>query len=87
MKPEILPDPGAVAARAAERIAQVAREAVTARGRCALAVSGGTTPWLAFGALAGEEVPWEYVHMFQVDERVAPSGDPERNYAHLKNSP
>ena len=86
MKPEILPDPGAVAARAAERIAQVAREAVTARGRCTLAVSGGTTPWLAFGALAGEEVPWEYVHLFQVDERVAPSGDPERNYAHLRKS-
>ena len=86
MKTEFLPDPGTVAIRAAERIAQVARKAVTARGRCALAISGGTTPWLAFRALAGEDVPWERVHLFQVDERVAPSGDPERNYLRLKEA-
>lgn len=84
MKPEILPDPGAVAIRAAERIAQVAREAVGERGRCALAFSGGSTPWRSLGALAGEDVPWERVHLFQVDERVAPSWDPERNDSHLK---
>ncbi|MHB1013135.1 MAG: 6-phosphogluconolactonase [Desulfobacteria bacterium] len=86
MRTEILPDPGAVAARAAERIAQVAREAVEARGRCALAISGGTTPWSAFRALAGKGVPWNRVHLLQVDERVAPSCDPERNYAHLKEA-
>jgi 6-phosphogluconolactonase len=86
LRTEILPDPGAVALRAAERIAQVAREAVAERGRCALAVSGGTTPWLAFRALAGEEVPWGRVHLFQVDERAAPSGDPERNFFHLKEA-
>jgi 6-phosphogluconolactonase len=86
LRTEILPDPGAVAVRAAERIAQVAREAVAERGRCALAVSGGTTPWLAFRALAGEEVPWGRVHLFQVDERAAPSGDPERNFFHLKEA-
>jgi len=86
LRTEILPDPEAVAARAAERIAQVAREAVSERGRCALAISGGTTPWLAFRALAGEGVPWDRVHLFQVDERVAPSGDPERNYFHMKEA-
>jgi len=86
VREEFLPDPGAVAARAAERIAQVVREAVTERGRCALAVSGGATPWRAFRALAGEDVPWERVHLFQVDERAAPSGDPERNYRHLKEA-
>jgi 6-phosphogluconolactonase len=82
----ILPDPGTVAIRAAERIAQVAREAVTERGRCALAFSGGTTPWRAFRALAEEDVPWDRVHLFQVDERVAPPGDPERNDFHLKEA-
>ncbi len=56
---------------------------MTGRGRCALAFSGGTTPWRAFSALAWEDVPWDRVHLFQVDERVAPSGDPERNYFHL----
>lgn len=56
------------------------------RGRCALAISGGATPWLAFRALSGEDVPWDRVHLFQVDERVAPSGDPERNYSRLKEA-
>ena len=83
---EYLPGPGAVAIRAAERIAQIDREAVTERGRCALAFSGGTTPLRAFGALAEEDVPWDRVHVFQVDERVGPFGDPERNYFHLKEA-
>ena len=86
LKPEFLPDPGAVAIRAAERIARVARDAVAVRGRCALALSGGTTPWRAFIALAGEDLPWDRVHLFQVDERVAPHGDPERNDSHLKEA-
>ena len=86
VRTEFLPDPGTVAKRAAERIAQVAREAVTERGRCALAFSGGTTPWLTFRALAGEDVPWDRVHLFQIDERVAPSGDPERNDFRLKEA-
>jgi len=86
LRTEILPDPGAVATLAAERIAQVAREAVTERGRCALAFSGGTTPWRALNALAGEDVPWERVHLFQVDERVGLFDDPERNYSHMKEA-
>lgn len=86
VRTEVLPDAGAVAIRAAERIARVARDAVKERGRCALAFSGGTTPWRAFRALAGENVPWSLVHLFQVDERVAPPGDPERNYTHLEEA-
>ena len=86
MRTEVLPDPGAVAIRAAERIAQVAREAVAERGRCALAFSGGTTPWQALKSLSGEDLPWDRVHLFQVDERVAPFGDPERNYFHLREA-
>ena len=86
VRTEIFPDPGAVAMRAAERIAQLARNAVAERGRCALAFSGGTTPWRAVRALAGEDVPWERVHLFQVDERDAPAGDPERNLFHLKEA-
>jgi 6-phosphogluconolactonase len=86
MRTEFLADPEAVAIRAAKQAARLAREAVAERGRCALAFSGGTTPFGAFRALAGEDVPWDRVHLFQVDERVAPSGDPERNYFHLKEA-
>jgi 6-phosphogluconolactonase len=36
--------------------------------------------------LAQEEVPWNNVHVVQVDERVAPEGDPDRNLTHLRPS-
>jgi 6-phosphogluconolactonase len=36
--------------------------------------------------LAGEQVPWEAVHLVQVDERVAPAGHPDRNLTHLRDS-
>jgi 6-phosphogluconolactonase len=34
-------------------------------------------------ALAGEDVPWATVHVYQVDERVAAPGHPDRNLTHL----
>lgn len=86
MKREILADAEAVARRAAEIIAGEARAAVAARGRFVLAVSGGQTPWVMLRALAGLEVPWTGVHLVQVDERVAPAGDPDRNLTHLRES-
>ena len=51
-----------------------------------MAVSGGKTPWAMLRALADEEVPWPSVHVFQVDERIAPAGDPDRNLTHLRES-
>ena len=57
-----------------------------ARGRFVMAVSGGHTPWQMLRALANEDVPWENVHVAQVDERVAPEGDPDRNLTHLRES-
>lgn len=86
MKIEILPDAEAVAKRAAELIAAAAREAVKARGRFTLAVSGGHTPWVMLRLLAAEDVPWPGVDVFQVDERVAPDGDPDRNLTHLRET-
>jgi 6-phosphogluconolactonase len=80
---EVLPDPAAAAERAAELIATMTREAVDARGTCAMAVSGGTTPWQMFGALGRYDVPWDEVGIWQVDERVAPRGDDDRGLTHL----
>ena len=79
-------DADAVAQQAAAFIAQEARAAVTQRGRCNLAVSGGRTPWAMLRALAACEVPWQDLHVFQVDERVAPDGDPDRNWTHVRAS-
>ena len=51
-----------------------------------MAVSGGHTPWLMLRMLADEKLPWQQVHVVQVDERVAPAADPDRNLAHLRAS-
>jgi len=67
-------------------IAAEARAAIAARGVFVMAVSGGRTPWVMLRELASEDVPWNAVHVVQVDERVAPAGDPERNLTHLQES-
>ena len=51
-----------------------------------LAVSGGRTPWQMLRALASQDVPWQNVEIVQVDERIAPAGDPDRNLTHLQQS-
>jgi 6-phosphogluconolactonase len=86
MEITVLADADAVAREAAGIIAAEARTAVAARGRFIVAVSGGHTPWQMLRALAGEDVPWKGVHVTQVDERVAPAGDPDRNLTHLRAS-
>src|SRR3981081_1444752 len=86
VKAESEPDDERVARKAAAIIAADARAAVPARGRFIMAVSGGRTPWMMLRALAGEELPGENVHVVQVDERVAPAGDPDRNLAPLRES-
>ncbi len=86
MNVDILPDPGAVAQAAAKFIASQAAFAIAARGRFKLAVSGGHTPWAMLRALADESVDWTNVHLFQVDERVAPPGDDVRNMTHIQES-
>ena len=59
---------------------------MNARGRFIFAVSGGHTPWQMLRALATKDVPWDDVNVVQVDERVAPAGDPDRNLTHLYES-
>jgi 6-phosphogluconolactonase len=82
----VFTDAQLVAEEAAVIIAEEARAAVAARGRFIMAVSGGHTPWAMLRALADKDVPWKGVHMVQVDERVAPAGDPDRNLTHLRES-
>jgi len=86
MRIEVLADADAVAKKAAALIAAEARDAVAARGHFVMAVSGGHTPWVMLRALAEEDVPWKNVHIFQVDERVAPGGHADRNLTHLRAS-
>jgi 6-phosphogluconolactonase len=82
---EILPDADAVAERGAQVVASAAAMAVADRDRFTFAVSGGRTPWAMFAALYGR-MPWEKVTLFQVDERIAPEDDPDRNLTQLKGA-
>jgi 6-phosphogluconolactonase len=84
MQTEVLADSQAVAQAAAELIAADARRCVDERGRFVFAVSGGHTPAMMLRVLAGLVVPWDRVHVLQVDERVAPLGDPARNLTQLQ---
>ena len=86
MKIEVYTDADAVALAGAKVIAKEARDAVASRGKFVMAVSGGKTPWVMLRDLAQEDVPWKGVHIVQVDERVAPEGDPDRNLTHLRES-
>jgi 6-phosphogluconolactonase len=83
---EALADADAVARAGAAFTALEARAAVAGRGRFIVAFSGGHTPWNMLRALADEPMPWAAVHVVQVDERVAPAGDPDRNLTHLRES-
>jgi 6-phosphogluconolactonase len=83
---EVLDDPEAVHRRGAELIAEAAKVAISERGHCALAVSGGHDPWTMFSQLEDFDLDWTEIEVFQVDERVAPAGSDERNLTHLVES-
>lgn len=86
MKIEVFSDTSATARAAAAFLAEECRAAIAARGRFVVALSGGTTPWLMVRAFAREDIPWDAVHILQVDERVAAQGTADRNLTHLEET-
>ena len=64
----------------AARLGALLREAVETRGIATLALSGGGGLEPMFTALAGLRLPWEHIHVFQADERIAPDGHEDRNW-------
>lgn len=86
MELKVVNDPDSAARLAAATISADARSAIASRGRFTLAVSGGHTPWIMLRMLAKEDVPWAGVHLYQVDERIAPDGHPDRNLTHIRES-
>ena len=71
---------------AADLIAASLRAAISERGTASVAFSGGQTPTAMLEALAVLPLPWQQVHVFQVDERVAPKGDTARNSTALRHA-
>ncbi|MHB9024218.1 MAG: 6-phosphogluconolactonase [Armatimonadota bacterium] len=81
---DIYPDAEALAEGAASLIAFSAAEAIAARGRFTLVLSGGQTPRATYARLASEpwatRIDWPRVHVFWGDERCVPPDHPESNY-------
>jgi 6-phosphogluconolactonase len=81
------PSADEVAREAASRIAKALREAVRARGRATLALSGGETPRATYTRLAAEaDVPWPSIDVLWVDERAVPPDHARSNYRLAKET-
>lgn len=83
---KVLPDAAALAAQAAEEFTQAAEKAVAERGGARIAISGGSTPKVAFQLLADasqpwrNRMPWDKLELFWVDERCVPPDNADSNY-------
>jgi 6-phosphogluconolactonase len=80
------PTPEAVNRRAAQYFVDGIRSAAGARGKARIAISGGNTPKHTFEMLAEpsepyrEQIPWEKLELYWVDERCVPPDRPDSNY-------
>lgn len=84
MQIEAVVDTEEAAAQAAAQVACELDAAIRQRGQALVAFSGGNTPWAMLMQLQRESLDWSRVHVFQVDERWAPDGDPARNLTYLE---
>ena len=63
---------------------QVVNNTAQAQKHLLIALSGGSTPYPVYSLLAElpyrEQIPWEKMHLFWVDERMVPANHNENNY-------
>jgi 6-phosphogluconolactonase len=76
--------------KAAEQFVAAARQAIDARARFSVALSGGSTPKGLYSVLATPEfvgqIDWAQVHLFWGDERCVPPDHPESNFRMVKDA-
>jgi 6-phosphogluconolactonase len=81
---DVFPDKAALVRAAAEQFVTIAGQAIGARERCLIALSGGSTPKPLYELLAtapyAARVDWGRVHLFWGDERCVPPDHPDSNY-------
>ena len=91
MQPElkIVPDMPALSRAGADEFSRCAREAISARGRFTVALSGGSTPQGTHALIANDQndqknpakrLPWDKIHIFFGDERHVPPTDKDSNF-------
>ncbi|MGJ3245465.1 MAG: 6-phosphogluconolactonase [Elainellaceae cyanobacterium] len=78
-KVEILPDKSALVQRSLELVLEHIQTAIAKRGRCTIALAGGSTPKPLYESLATQSLPWDALHIFWGDERYVPSDHPDSN--------
>lgn len=80
----IAADPQALSGAVALEVAAIVGAAIGARGRCAIALAGGTTPRSLYACLASaphrDGVAWSRCEFFWGDERAVPPEHPQSNY-------
>ena len=80
----VFSDSKSLARGAAERFMSIVFDAVMARGRAFVALSGGSTPRTLFSILGSLEwsskINWKSVYFFWVDERMVPYSSDDSNY-------
>jgi len=76
----IVVEPGELAQRSAQWLAEAIRQALSRGGRCGFALSGGKTVGPIYRTLAGMPLPWERVDFYFADERCVPPDHLESNY-------
>jgi 6-phosphogluconolactonase len=84
---QVLPTEAEITRAAAELFVREAAAAIALRGQARVAISGGSTPKSAFQLLAAEyadQVAWDKLQLFWVDERCVPPDHPESNYGMTK---
>lgn len=78
---ETAADPDALAERAARWVLE---RSLAAAARCALVLSGGSTPRRLYERLAAppwrDRLPWPRLHLFWGDERFVPPEHPDSNF-------
>lgn len=81
---QIFPNDDTLAAHAAGLFVNAAREAIAARGRFTVALTGGSSPRKTYELLAcaplSNDVDWSKTFIFLGDERFVPSDDERSNY-------
>ena len=86
---EVLKDVQALSERAAALTLEAAREAIAARGRFTVALTGGSSPVGAYELLArlsSEEAEWEKWVVFLGDDRFVPPDDDRSNYGQARRT-
>jgi 6-phosphogluconolactonase len=85
----VFPDLHKASQALAERLVEVARDVLAAKGRFTLVLSGGKTPHYLYTLLAREystEISWERAHLFWSDERCVSQKSEDSNFAMAYNA-